>query len=149
MATGFKVFKYEEETRQLRTEIIETWAKSRRIETITDIAELTVLYRQQIAEKLADIDCPTAPDIDLLKLAELAGLAELACDCNASGDYATRDFIQWLLPRFDEAKDFIFIASTEQEATGALKCWTYSQDWEVADEELVNWAKVPAKIWES
>lgn len=145
---SFILFNKEKEYRQLHTEIICAWAKGRKIESVTDIAELTILYRQKIAEKLEDLGCSTDPDIDLLTLAWLDELVDLAF----ASDYSTKIFILWLLPKAQAVRDFIFMARTDSEAMGALRCWTYSQDWGDVEaeflEESVQWEKVLTKIWE-
>lgn len=145
---SFRIFNSEKEYRQLHTEIVCAWAKGRKIESITDIAELTISYRQQIAEKLQDLGCSTESGIELLTLAWLNELADLAFD----SDEGTKIFLLWLLPKAQAAKDFICMARSKEEAMGALRCWAYPQGWEDVeiDYEIppVNWEKLIGKIWE-
>lgn len=147
---SFIRFNADKEYRQLHTEIICAWAKGRKIESVTDIAELTILYRQQIAEKLSELGCHTESGIELLTLAWLDELADLAFDSDS--DEGTKIFLLWLLPKAKAAQDFIFMARSEEEAMGALRCWAYSQGWEDAEIEYeippVNWKKLIGKIWE-
>lgn len=107
----------------------------------TDIAELTALYRREMTEKLANVGVKVAPTISIGRLAQFIDLV------NVGQDHRCTKLVKWLIPKREQAETFIFMADTLAEATGALKCWVFSQDFEAIVSNTA-WRKIAAILWQ-
>lgn len=64
------------------------------------------------------------------------------------GEGSTAHLLFCILPNIEDAKDFIFMADSLEEATGALKCWAYAKDLHPDTEGDVRWSEIAQTLWQ-
>lgn len=86
---------------------------------------------------------------DELPYSLVADFLKLLSRLESINESSTSKFLAWLLPKMKEAKDFILMASTPEQATGALQCWAYAKGWETdAEKEDVRFSVIAEALWD-